>query len=1095
MSACRKLPTVTCRKKKSSTNSAAWLTKGVFCTLLVALLHQTAFAGATGTFVGRVSDSSGAVITGAKVILRNTDTNAARETWTSPLGEYVFSLVAPGNYEIRTEVQGFRPANRRSSLDVDDTSRLDFTLYVSSLTETSVRVTAASPLVQTESSALGQVISRSFLSELPLNERNFLAFTLLGPGTQEHAEGSQLSLQGGAISINGGREQSNNFLLDGVDNNDPLISQFGVLPSVDAIEEFKVQSSGSSAEFGRSGAGQINVVLRGGGNELRGSLFALARNRHLDAKNFFDLPGPIPRLDRQQFGGTLSGPIRRDKTFFFLSYETLHLRQATTREAAVPSQVERQAALAAIPAPFRNPAGINVFNLLPAANVGPDLRISDSFLASPVIRDTSYLPTVKLETRLGSTGMLSGYYALYNDDRFNPYEPLLPFTNLPGYGSFWANRGQSIGVTWTRVFSSRTANELRFGFNRRRGDILPENAGRNGNQQLGFPTVKTAPEDLAFPIVFLAGFDGIGESRTTPQGRRDNTFQWADMFAWNPAAASGRHRLKFGADIRHVRANGFLDVLARGEWFFLGVTGDPLQDLLLGFPAFALAGEGDSSSALRTTQSNFFAQDDLRVTSRLTLNFGLRYEYNSPVIDADNRLSAPDLSSNSTTCAPRPDCQFIVAGTQGLPRATYNHDTNNFAPRIGLAWRPFSSDQLVIRSAYGIFYDFTLLNANLLPRFNPPFFHIGLFLNDGTKTIQTILSQAAAPSPPVAVRIEPHLRDPYLQQWNLNLQWQVASSTLVEAAYVGSKGTHLVLTRNANQAAPGTGAFPFPQFGPFNQIESSGASSYHSLQLRAERRLAGGLAFLGGYTWSRSIDDASALFGASGESGIPQDSFNLSADRGLSSFHSEHRFVGSPIYALPFGKNQRWLKDHGTLAALAGNWRLSAITTLQTGKPFTVNRGMDQSMSGTPGLGIFADRPNLIADPFRAGPVAANPDPLCRTTISNGGRAADRVRTTQTWFNACAFASPGVAFGNAGRNAFIGPGLANSDISALKEIEIGREGHRLQFRVDFFNLFNHPNFDLPNRIFDSRTFGEVRSSNANGDNPPRQVQLALRYSF
>ena len=223
--------------------------------------------------------------------------------------------------------------------------------------------------------------------------------------------------------------------------------------------------------------------------------------------------------------------------------------------------------------------------------------------------------------------------------------------------------------------------------------------------------------------------------------------------------------------------------------------------------------------------------------------------------------------------------------------------------------------------------------------------------------------------------------------------------------------------------------------------------------------------------------------------------FNLSADRGLSSFHSEHRFVGSPIYALPLGKNQRWLKGRGTLAALAGNWRLSVITTLQTGKPFTVNRGMDQSMSGTAGLGIFADRPNLIADPFRAGPVAANPDPLCRTTISNGGRAADRVRTTQTWFNACAFASPGVAFGNAGRNAFIGPGLANSDISALKEIEIGREGHRFQFRVDFFNLFNHPNFDLPHRIFDSRTFGEVRSSNANGDNPPRQIQLALRYSF
>ena len=1057
--------------------------------------------------MGRVSDASGAVVVAAEVAARNERTDVIRLVRTDARGEFAIPLLPPGVYEVTVQAKGFRQAIRGGTqLNVNQTLHLDFILQVGELTQKTT-VLASAPAIQADTSALGQVVDRSSIQELPLNERNFLNFALLAPGTQLPADGSQISIEGGSLSVNGAREQSNNYLLDGVDNNDSLINQFSVLPSVDAIQEFKVQTANSSAEFGRSGGGQINVVLRGGSNDWHGSLYEFFRNRNLDAKNVFNLPdctassvagtcASIPRLDRNQFGGTLGGPLRRDRLFLFVSYEVLHLRQATTRGATVPSQADRQAALAAIPSAARNPAGVAAFNLLPPANVGSDLTASHDFVASPVIRDTSNLPLVKLDYRIGPQDTVSGHYALYDDQRFNPYDPLMPPTNLPGYGSNWSNRGQIVGVAWTHTWNPRLVHDVRFGFNRRRGDLLQQDSGINHSQQLGFPTVKSSPVDLGFPGVVIAGFDGIGESRALPQERRDDTFQLGAVVAWNPEAASGRHRFKFGTDVRRFHMDGFLDPVARGQWFFQGVfTGDPLRDLLLGLPVFALAGIGDTTTALRTTSLNFFAQDDLRVSRGFTLNLGLRYEYNSPVTDTHNRLSAPDLSANSAACSPKPNCQFIVAGTSGLPRATYGPDKTNFAPRVGFAWQPFASHPFTVRSAYGIFYDVGILNANLLPRFNPPFFQVELHVNNGTNTIQDILSQPTFPQPPIAVRIDPDYRDAYLQQWNLDLQWEVANSTVVAATYVGSKGTHLQLQRNSNQATPGTSASPFPQFGPINQIESTGSSTYDSLQLRTERRLFHDLAFLAGYNWSRSIDDASALFGTGGEPGFPQDSFNLARERGLSNFHAGQRLVADFLYSLPLGKDKPWLRESGVAQALFGNWGLSGILVAQSGRPFTVNRGIDQSKSGTANLGIFADRPNIVSDPFQPGPVPGNPDPACQLTISQGGRAADRVRTPESWFNPCAFVDPGVAFGNAGRNTLLGPGLASLDFSASKQISFGEGARQLQFRADFFNIFNHPNFDLPDRIFDSRTFAQLSSANANGTKPPRQIQIGLRFLF
>jgi len=1073
---------------------------------LESVLALALFAtGPTGTIVGTVSDPTGAVVPKARITVRNQETSAKREVETNEDGDYTVPLLPPAVYRVSVEKAGFRRSFYSDvSLDVDQTARVDFTLQIGMLSE-EIAVTDTVPLVQTDTSTLGQVIDRRQVRELPLNERNFLSFALLVPGGQLPAEGSQNSTQGGAISVNGAREQSNNFLLEGVDNNDLYMNQYVALPSIDAIQEFKVQSSNYSAEFGRGGGAQINVVLKSGANRFHGSLFEFFRNRRLDAKNFFDppdcvpgsIPGTcakIPRFDRNQFGATVGGPIRRNKTFFFGSYEGLRLRQATTRQATVPSQAQRSAILALLASVPHNPAGEAVFNLLPAANVGPDLATSNTFTSSPVIRNSLNSALVKLDQHAGPNSSFSAHYALFNENRFNPFDPVNSFTSLPGYGSFTLNRGQNAGLSWTHILSSRRVNELRFGFNRLRAAVLQEHHGVNMNQRLGFPTVLTNQVDFGFPNVSILGFDGIGEPINYPQDRHDNTFHLVDTLAWT----SGPHQFKFGADFRRVQLNSYLDFLARGEWFFLsGLIGDPmiaLAQMIYGMPDFAISVRGDTVNGLRTSGLNFFVQDDIRVVPRLLLNVGLRYEYNNPPVEIHDRFSVPDLSPNSIACSPSPDCQFIRAGTHGVPRATYGKDPNNFAPRIGVAWRPLKTERFIVRSAYGVFYDVGILNINIFPRMNPPFYKLSFFPNSGSNMIQDILTQPgeAVVQPNV---ISPNFRDAYMQQWNLDLQYELRPNWMIDLAYVGSKGTHLPAPRDLNQPRPDTGAVTYPQFSSLLYVESRASSSYNALQFRSEKRTAQGLGFLGAYTWSKSVDDSSAVFSGNVGSGLPQDSQNLRAEWGLSDFHTHHRVTFSYLYDLPFGGGRRWVKGPGLGNHLLGNWQLAGILTSQTGHPFTVNRGATLAGTALTAFGV-SDRPDLLADPFQPGPVLNHSDPACHSTQSRGGRAADHVKRPQSWFNPCAFDTPPPGrFGNAGRNILTGPGVNNLDFSLSKSIALRREGHRLQLRAEVFNLFNHPNFDIPSRTLETPTFATVLSANAYGNKPPRQIQLGLKHVF
>lgn len=1059
----------------------------VFALLL--LLSPVSLSGQanTGAIVGTVQDATGAVMAGVPVTIRNEGTSISRTAVSSASGDFSAPLLPPGNYEVSATVQGFdKVVFRNVQLQVNQTVRMNFVLKLAGVEEV-VDVVAGAPLIQTDTSSLGQVVGQVQIESLPLNERNFVSFAYLAPGVQIDAENTLVSSQGLALSANGARQISNNFLLNGVDNNDLVINQYSAVPPVEAIQEFKVQTGTYSAEFGRSSGAQINVVLKSGTNGFHGTAYEYFRNRRLDAKNEFDLPecGPSttgacaddPQLNRSQFGASIGGPLRREKTFFFSSFEYLHLRQADTRFATVPSQVQRAAALAAVPADQRHPAGVNIFDLYPAANVG-DPNTSNRFLSAPTIKQRVPAFVGRIDHVLGANDNLSAHYALSWGKRDNPFDPLSPYTQLPGYGTTVITNGQNGGVSWNRIFNTRVLNEFRAGFNGEHG-IFTQTDKTDHNTRLGFPTVLTDPIDLGFPNVAVAGFDGIGQPTNTPQDHPTYTLHLMNNLAWNPTFNGGKHQFKVGGEFRRYFYHLLFDTSARGIWNFNGTATTPsLVQLLRGTPSTAQRVDTGVTMDLYQNSYGLYLQDDFRITSRLTMNLGVRYEYNVPVTEGKNELSVPDLSLASATCTPKPGCQFIPAGTGGIPQATYLPDRNNLAPRVGFAWRPLDSDNFVIRSGYGIYYDQTLLNAHLGARLNPPFRITQLIVNPGTATINTIFDESPSQTPPGGSFMSMNYRDPYQAQWNIGTQFTPMSDLLLDVAYVGSRGVKLARFRRINQPAPGE-AIPLPQFQPTLQtIDNSAESSYEALQLKVEKRSANGLNLLTSYTWSECIDNG-AFFGSGASGGtVPQDPRNLDAERGRCQYNTDHRFVTNLVYRLPFGSGRQMLTS-GILSAVLGNWDVSGILTLQSGHPFSVTRGVPQS--GTVPSG-GSDRPDLVGDPFAAGPIAANP-----TCV-----APNEIRTTLNWFNPCAYmAAPG-RFGSAPRSNLTGPRFDNLDVSFLREIPMRGDARRLRLEVQIFNVFNIAHYNLPVGNFDSGNFSRILRANAG---PPRQVQLGVKYIF
>ncbi|HEU4712067.1 MAG TPA: TonB-dependent receptor [Pyrinomonadaceae bacterium] len=1032
------------------------------------------------TVRGTIYDPNRAVIPGASITVTNVDTKESRTVTSGDNGEYAVSSLLPGRYQLDVEGSGFVKLSQQIELLVNEIQRHDVTLRPEGPT-IYAPVAESEITLKQDSASLGTVIEKRPITGLPLDGRNFFELSLLVPGAVPPAQGSAGSVRGDfAFSVNGAREDANNFLLDGVYNIDPKLNTFGVRPSVDAIREFEMLTSTYDASFGRNPGAQVNVVLNSGTNDFHGSLFEFHRNAALDARNFFAPAGePKPKYLRNQFGGAIGGPIVRDRTFFFADYEGTRSREGVTRITNVPTAEERVGNFSnsvfgvptnpfsgqpfdggTIPAFFIHPVGRAIAALYPLPNRNVPFQ---NFVSSPTQRDDNDSFDVRIDHRLTDRADLAFRYSFGERDLFEPFTGP-SFSAVPGFGDFVGRRSQNAMVGLTMVFTPKLVNEVRGAFSRVAGSVTQEASVVNSD--VGLPTVSPRPRDLGLSFITITGYSPIGDEGNNPQNSVTNVYQILD----NASYVRGNHLFKFGADMRFSQQNAFRDVESRGRLQFspfFQLTGNALADMLLGFPLLTAVAHVDNPQQIRTESYNLYVNDSWRVTPRFTLTAGLRYEYNSPPVDAEDRATVFDLNSR----------QIVPVGTNGVPRSGFEADKNNFAPRVGFAWT--IGEATVLRGGYGVYYDQSPLAPAESLYFNSPFFDNNIFFSLPGLPLtldNPFPSFFPFPLPDSALAIQPDLRTGYMQHWNFNIEREIGNKSVLEVAYVGSKGTKLLTARDINQPQPQVlpPGLPFvprpdPRFDDIDLLESRGNSNYNALQVRFQQRLYHGLTSLVSYTWSKSIDDASNFFSSAGDPNFPQNSYNVAAERGRSNFDVRQRLSVSYSYSLPFGKGRTYLANDGWISTLLTGWETHGIITAQTGRPFTVAllSEIDNSGTGRSILGFGAnDRPNVVGDP----------------NISN--------RTPERWFNTGAFAFPAPGtFGNAGRNILDGPGFQNVNASLMKNTNL-TERLNLQFRAEIFNLFNHPNFNLPDNFLGSPTFGRISSAR-----DPRHIQFGLKLLF
>ncbi len=1029
------------------------------------LITSAAMAQSLGAVTGTVTDASRKPLSNAPVQVTHQETNRRRATVTDALGTFTLSSLPPGDYLIEAERDGFRKHSQQITVQLNQEIHIEIPLLAGQRTET-VQVTASRGVLRTESGALGGVIENRQITGLPLDGRNFFELSLLLPGVAPPAYGSAGSVRGDfAVNINGAREDSNQILLDGVFNGDPKLNGIGVTPPVDAVREFEVATNSYDALFGRNSGGQMNVVLKSGTNQIHGTVYEFFRNRALDARNFFAPASEAsPQHQRNQFGGSAGGPVLRDRTFFFGDYEGRRVREGITRITNVPTAQERigdfsRSSLYAvdpftqqlfpgnvIPAPRRNPVGLAIAALYPLPNRSES---NQNYVSSPALRDRADHFDARIDHTLGAADDLSFRYSFGDRALFEPFSGST-LVAIPGFGNDVPRRAQNAMASHTHIFAPHLLNEVRLGFNRVAAGAFQENTERSINREVGLPVISPNARDFGLSQISITGFSQLGDEPHNPQHSATSLYEVVDNATW----ISGRHQVKLGVDLRWTRQNAFRDEMSRGFVSFLGLTGNALAEMLLGFPSVAGVARLDNYQHLRTQGTYGFVQDTWRARSDLTLSAGLRYEYNSPPADPANRATLYNPGTGSMS----------QVGTGGIPRGGYEPDRNNLAPRLGLAWRP-GQHHTVVRVGYGVYYDQSSLATGESLYFSAPNFNFKLFF-PLSPTIPLSLSDPFPANFPVALpssafAYQKDLRTAYTQQWNVNVQQEIGRNRVLEVAYAGSKGTKLLGARDINQPAPSPqqpNLRPLPQFDDINLLESRGNSNYHSLQTRFQQHLHHGLTAVASYTWSKSIDDASSFFSSAGDANYPQDSRNTRLERALSNFDARHRMALSYSYDLPLGKGR-----------LRGGWQTFGIWTFQSGRPFTVAllSDFDNSNTGRSILGFGAnDRPDVLRNPKLENPTA------------------------HRWFDTAAFApAPFGSFGNAGRNILTGPGYQNINVSLLKNTAIS-ESANLQFRAEAFNLLNHTNLNLPDIFVGSPTFGSIQSAGS-----PRRVQLGVKILF
>jgi hypothetical protein len=1078
-------------------------------------------AGAAGLYaqsesasiVGTVTDASGGAIPNAPVLITNTQTNAAITVQTSADGNYSSPPLPPGSYMVTVEQQGFRKMIQNINLDVDQHARMDIPLQIGALNE-SVTVEAAAALLETQSAALGNVRTTQAINDLPLNGRDFMVLTYLAPGTSSSGTGytmsrgasNQLGLQG--VSVNGIRNGDSTTYFDGIQSIDNEYGVMILLPNQDAIQEFKMESSGRDATTGRTGGAAVNLVTKSGGNAFHGTAFEFFRNSDLDARNYFD-PPQIPAFHQNQFGGSLGGRIVKDKTFFFADIQKSYTIQGQSFLQTVPTALERSGNFSQlssviynpyttavvngvttrqpfagniIPPSLMNATGVDIMNLYPLPNL-PGL--ANNFSYSPPRTLSPISGDIRLDHRFtGNDSLFLRYSNSTSGNIVNPgYFPQYP--GGPIFPGNYSSDGDQAIIGYTHVFSSAFLADFRTGYSRLDNIGFPFNIGTHFMDQIGIPGIDGYGFDsLGVAAFAITGASQVGGSGAIPFLKVTNNFQYSGHFNW----IHNRHNVKWGYDLFRRGMNTFQDSPS-GAFTFSGQftqnpvsaagTGSGLADTLLGL---------DASASLAIQQLNgqrrwehaLFVQDDYRVTNKLTLNLGLRWEVATPWTEVHNRMSNLSLTDGNI---------YNVGTPQEPGRSIYDANWLDFEPRVGLAWQ--LTPKTVMRAGFGVFYDFTSESINSLGTDNPPFSGTLLIANNVDATNLTTgitpLSQGFLPYQTIGQfspagqsitfwpRNDP---DAMVMQRNISIQQQLTPDTVLTVAYAGTTGEHLTIYPNINQPIPGPGAAGprrlFAEYGSITEVSHGESSTYNALQVTGERRFSHGLAFLAAYTWGHSMDITSTTAG-----GGVQNPLCEACDRGPSDFDIRQSLVLSWSYELPFGRDRAFGKNwNRALDAFLGGWKLNSIDTFQSGSPFTVDTG-----TNTEGSGGGTQRANVVGN----------------WQVPNPGPAE--------WFNAAAFtAPPAYTYGNSGRNIIPGPGTDQIDLSLFKVIPLSwREGSRLEFRTEVFNLFNKPQFDNPNEsgaTAGAATIGIPGASALNyAGNPAffqrtsREIQLALKLYF
>ncbi len=1100
--------------------------------LLLALSPVCFGQATTAELSGTVQDVTGAVVPDAQVTANNIATNVAHSTVSEKNGDYVLGQLPPGDYTITVEAKGFSKLVQTGlTLQVNQQARLNLTLKIGAQSET-VEVVSQAPLLESQSSSVGTVVAEQMVNQLPLNGRNFTQLATLSPGVTGVGQSATGTIESGTrpdnrrpaseIFSNGNREGDNNFLIDGVDDNERLTLSIVVRPPVASVREFKIQTNLYSADIGRNSGAVIDVITKSGTNQLHGTVFEYIRNSAVDARSYFNKVGSaFPSFRLNQFGFAIGGPVvipkvynGKNRTFFFADYEgfrnttqsfvlgnvpTIKMRNGdfselttciydpltTVPNPAVPGGFLRTAfANNFIPLNRRDPISVKMINAYPLpTSSGRFNNYSSNLIQS----NNANSVDGRIDEQISAKNLVFARYSYQGTTNIAP--STYPVTTIPGIStpvhlsdeaSFAGTSytpTQQLAVGYTRVFTPTIVNDVRFGFSRYKLDYVAVDYVPNGGlgNQLGVPNSNVTPLEQNLPIFSPSTYLGVGQTRSLPLDRRENTYQIFDNLVWT----HGSHTLKFGFDYRRRQLTIYQTNMGNGRFNFspaltdsrnpAGSGGDSAASLLLGYPTLIGHDYTFPFPVIGVNEYGLYAADDWRMTGKLTLNYGLRWDYFSPPTEQSNQWS--NFNPNTG--------KMDIAGRNGVGRTV---DVQPFrmdwGPRVGFAYQVLQNT--VIRGGFGLFYNASGSEAlNMRLARNIPF-GLTSSVSPGDITPGTTVSQgfpalptinfALADNPTGAQSsISPTFRPSYAEQFNLGVEHEIAPLNMVlKLSGVGNLGRRIYNTYNINQAIPGSTALNTrrPLFGinpnvsDVNFAVSNGIGDYYALQFVADKRMSHGVSAQVGYAWGHSIDDTPLEFSGGAAGPTPQDPRFLRAERSNSIFDQRQRLTFTYLWALPFGKGQKFMNTGGPANWILGGWQTNGLLFTQTGLYFSPVLGTSTTNTGT------SSRPNVT------GPVSY-------------------PRTLANWFSASAYSTPAqYTYGNAGRNSLIGPGRTNVDMSIFKSFPV-HEQMFFQFRFEAFNVFNHPQFGYPNATVGTGQVGSITSIVGN----PRNLQASLQFQF